>query len=256
VERTPCQCRTAFAPTFSPVNRALRSAAAGRWRDIARRPSNSSRAEKFAAAGSRPASGEVELSAREIKRGLRLALLQDRAALMASHADTARLAIRDRYLAAFDPPPGTVVSAFWPMPGELDLRPLLDALHARGCVCALPVVAGRQAPLLFRSWEPGVVLVTSRFGIAEPGPDRPEVRPQHTLVPLLAFDDEGYRLGYGGGFYDRTLAALRSDGAGPLVAIGVGLEAQRRPTLPREPFDERLDWLVTEEGVTRVAGQV
>ena len=104
------------------------------------------------------------------------------------------LAVRDQYLAAFSPPPGTVISAFWAMAGELDLRPLLEALHARGCVCALPVVVARHAPLEFRSWEPGVELVTSRFGIAEPGPERPVVRPQHSLVPLLAFDDDGYRL--------------------------------------------------------------
>ena len=194
----------------------------------------------------------VEQGPRETKRALRQALLQDRAAMMAAHADTARLAIRDRYLSSFEPPAGTVVSAFWPMPGELDLRPLLEALHARGCVCGLPVVVARNSPLVFRSWEPGVTLITSRFGISEPGPERPAVRPQHALVPLLAFDDDGYRLGYGGGFYDRTLAALRHDGAGPVVAIGVGLEAQRRPSLPREPFDARLDWLVTDEAVRRM----
>lgn len=191
----------------------------------------------------------MELSAPDTKRALRRVLLQDRDSVMAAHAETARLAIRDRYLSAFEPAPGTVVSAFWPMAGELDLRPLLEALHARGCVCGLPVVVGRDVPLVFRAWEPGVTLVTSRFGIAEPASDRPVVRPQHALVPLLAVDDEGYRLGYGGGFYDRTLALLRGDGAAPLVAIGVGLEAQRRPALPREPFDERLDWLVTEEAV-------
>jgi 5-formyltetrahydrofolate cyclo-ligase len=193
----------------------------------------------------------VALSAPETKRALRQTLLEDRAQTMAAHAGTARLALRDRYLAAFQPRAGMVVSAFWPMPGELDLRPLLEALHARGCVCALPVVVSRHAPLVFRTWEPGVALVTSRFGIAEPGAERPEARPEHALVPLLAFDDEGYRLGYGGGFYDRTLAALRADVAGPFVAIGVGLEAQRRPSLPREPFDQRLDWLVTEQAVIR-----
>ena len=90
----------------------------------------------------------MELSPRETKRALRRALLQDRTSLMVAHAGPARLAIRDRYLAAFDPPPGTVVSAFWPMPGELDLRPLLEALHARGCVCALPVVIGPNTPLV------------------------------------------------------------------------------------------------------------
>jgi 5-formyltetrahydrofolate cyclo-ligase len=191
----------------------------------------------------------VDVTAQAAKRALRGSLLEDRAPLMAAHAGTARLAIRDRYLTAFDPPPGTIVSAFWPMPGEIDLRPLLEALHARGCVCALPVVVGRNLPLVFRSWEPGVALVTSRFGIAEPGPERVELRPHHALVPLLAFDDDGYRLGYGGGFYDRTIAGWRAQGAGTLLAIGIGLEAQRRPSLPREPFDERLDWLVTEEAV-------
>ena len=194
----------------------------------------------------------MELSPPEVKRALRQTLLEDRAMLMAAHAGSARLAIRDRYFASFDPQPDTVVSAFWPTPGELDLRPLLEALHARGCVCALPVVVARNTPLVFRSWVPDTPLVTSRFGIAEPGPERPAVRPQQALVPLLAFDDDGYRLGYGGGFYDRTLAALRADGAGPLLAIGVGLEAQRRPSLPREAFDARLDWLLTEEGVWRV----
>jgi len=172
--------------------------------------------------------------------------------MMAGQPASAPLAVRDRYLAEFSPPPGTVVSAFWAMPGELDLRPLLEALHARGCICALPVVVARNTPLEFRSWEPGVALVTSRFGISEPGPERPVVRPRHSLVPLLAFDDDGFRLGYGGGFYDRTLAGLRADGAGPFLAIGAALAAQRHATLPREPFDARLDALVTESGVQRL----
>lgn len=186
-----------------------------------------------------------------MKRALRQALLAQRSAVIAAQPASAPLAVRDHYLAAFAPPPGAVVSAFWPMPGELDLRPLLEALHERGCICALPVVAARNAPLTFRSWEPGAPLVTSRFGIAEPGPESPVVRPQHSLVPLLAFDGDGFRLGYGGGFYDRTLAALRADGAGPYIAIGAALAGQEHPQLPREPFDERLDALVIETGVRR-----
>jgi 5-formyltetrahydrofolate cyclo-ligase len=182
---------------------------------------------------------------------LRQALLKQRPAIMQGQPASGPLAVRDHYLAAFDPPPGTVVSAFWPMPGELDLRPLLEAAHARGCVCALPVVAARNAPLVFRSWEPGVELVVSKFGISEPGSDRPVVRPQHSLVPLLAYDDDGFRLGYGGGFYDRTLAALRTDGAGPFLAIGAALSVQAHARLPREPFDEALDALVTELGARR-----
>jgi 5-formyltetrahydrofolate cyclo-ligase len=240
MERRLCQRRPGGEATISGEKPGIQGRRPEPSGQIARSPRISS-----------PVSNGVERSARDTKRALRRALLQDRAAVMAAHAGTARLAIRDRYLTAFDPPAGTVVSAFWPMPGELDLRPLLEALHARGCVCALPVVVGRDVPLEFRRWEPGTALVTSRFGIAEPAADRPVVRPQHALVPLLAFDDEGYRLGYGGGFYDRTLAMLRADGSGQLLAIGVGLEAQRRPALPREPFDERLDRLVTDEAVTQ-----
>jgi 5-formyltetrahydrofolate cyclo-ligase len=192
------------------------------------------------------------VTARDDKRRLRATLLAQRPLLMAGRMREAGLAVGERYLAAFTPVPGMAVSAFWPMDAELDLRPVLEALHARGCICALPVVMGRDRPLEFRSWEPGVAFTTSRFGVAEPGPERPVVRPDHVLIPLLAFDDDGYRLGYGGGFYDRTLAALRRDGRGPLLAIGVGLAAQRVPALPREPFDARLDWIVTDEAVVRV----
>jgi 5-formyltetrahydrofolate cyclo-ligase len=170
---------------------------------------------------------------------------------MASQPASAALAVRDHYFAAFTPPEGTVVSAFWPMPGELDLRPLLEALHARGCVCALPVVVAARTPLLFRSWAPDVELVPSRFGILEPGPDRPIVRPRQALVPLLAYDDDGFRLGYGGGFYDLTLAGLRADRSEPFLAIGAALAAQRHRMLPREAFDEPLDALVTDHGVVR-----
>ena len=191
------------------------------------------------------------MTPREEKQALRRTLLAQRPAIMAAQPASAPLAVRDHYLAAFAPAPGTIVSAFWPMPGELDLRPVLEALHARGCVCALPVVVGRHAPLVFRSWEPGAALVTSRFGISEPGPERPVVRPQQSLVPLLAFDADGFRLGYGGGFYDRTLAALRADGAGAFVAIGAALSVLEHPTLPREPFDERLDAVALESGIRR-----
>jgi 5-formyltetrahydrofolate cyclo-ligase len=206
-------------------------------------------AEYSARAAASTTSGGVTV--RDDKRTLRQQLLARRPAMIASRPPGAWPTLRDRYLAAFDPAPGLVVSAFWPMDDELDLRPLLDALHARGCICALPVVIRGGQPLEFRSWEPGTQLAPSRFGVAEPGPERPTVRPDHALVPLLAFDDGGYRLGYGGGFYDRTLAMLRADGRG-LVAIGVGLAAQRVPALPREPFDARLDWILTETSLTRV----
>ena len=186
----------------------------------------------------------MELSAAEAKRALRRSLLRDRAAMMAAHAGSARLAIRDRYLTAFEPPPGTVVSAFWPMPGELDLRPLLEAVHARGCVCALPVVVARHAPLVFRAWEPGVTLVTSRFGIAEPGPERAGRAAAATRWCRCSRSTMRATAS--------AMAAASTTARWPRCAT-TGRDRSWRsawastpsavPSLPREPFDERLDWL-------------
>ncbi len=194
-----------------------------------------------------------------IKRQARATALADRAALTA-RLDTAAAAraIAGHVLAAFEPRPGTVVSAFWPVRDELDLRDLLHALHARGCVCALPVVTAKATPLTFRQWEPGLELVVSSFGIPEPGPDRPVVVPDVSLVPLLAFDADGYRLGYGGGFYDRTLALHRAAAAagerGPYVAAGVGFSGLRVQHVPHDQHDQQLDWMITEAGAVRCRG--
>ena len=167
-----------------------------------------------------------------MKRALRQALLAQRPAVMAAQPASAPLAVRDHYLAAFAPPPGAVVSAFWPMPGELDLRPLLEALHARGCICALPVVV-TNAPLMFRSWEPGAPLVTSRFGIARSlGPSaRSSARSTRSS---RCSRSTATASALATGLYDCTLAALRADGAGPYVAIGAALAVQEHPQLPRE----------------------
>ena len=118
----------------------------------------------------------MDLSPRETKRALRNALLQDRAAAMASHAGPARLAIRDRYLTAFDPPAGMVVSAFWPMPEELDLRPLLEALHARGCVCALPVVVGRRPACAGRRFRSALLCREAKPARGEQGDEQQKER--------------------------------------------------------------------------------
>ena len=141
------------------------------------------------------------------------------------------------------------VSGYWPVGGELDLRPLLRALHERGFVCALPVVVAPGASLAFRRWEPAMVLKTARFGLRQPPAQAPPVTPEVVLAPLLAFDPEGHRLGQGGGYYDRTLAALRR--AGPVVAVGIAFAAQRVERVPRGDGDERLDWIVTEAAATR-----
>ena len=135
-------------------------------------------------------------------------------------------------------------SGYWPMRDEIDVRPLMRRLGAAGWRFALPVVLGAGRPLLFRSWSEGDVLVQAAFGQFEPAVHRPVVTPDLLLVPLLAFDRRGGRLGYGGGFYDRTLAALRA--AGAPIAMGVGYAGQERDSVPQGPHDQRLDWVLTE----------
>jgi 5-formyltetrahydrofolate cyclo-ligase len=135
-----------------------------------------------------------------------------------------------------------VIAGFWPLPGEIDLRPLLHALHALGRVVVLPVTPPRGRPLTFRVWAPGAPMAQGRFGTMHP--DGPEAAPGLLLVPLLAFDRAGRRLGYGGGYYDRTLAAL--PGA---VAVGCGFAALELDAVPAGPYDARLDMVATERGV-------
>ncbi|MDP6708765.1 MAG: 5-formyltetrahydrofolate cyclo-ligase [Alphaproteobacteria bacterium] len=138
------------------------------------------------------------------------------------------------------------ISAYWPLGGEFDPRPLLHDFHRAGRVCLLPVVRASGKPLIFRRWEPDTELVMRDYGVLTPPPSAPAERPDLLLVPLLAFDGDGYRLGYGGGYYDRTLAALRSDGRQPPLAVGLAFAGQEVLRVPRGPGDEPLDWIVTE----------
>lgn len=140
------------------------------------------------------------------------------------------------------PPDGSVVAGFWPLPGEIDITPLLYALVSRGNVVALPVTPGRGEKLTFRRWQPGAVLVPGRFGTQHP--EGPELLPDLLLVPLLAFDRAGRRLGYGAGYYDRTLAGL--PGA---PAIGCAFAAQEMNEVPAGPNDVRLTAVATERGI-------
>ena len=166
-------------------------------------------------------------------------------------AETAGRAVGDRVLAAVEFPPGCAVSAYWPMGSELDVRPLIHTLHDWGHAVGLPVIVGRGRPLVFRAWRPGLAMAPGGFGTQVPGPDRPEVCPAVLLVPLLAFDRAGYRLGYGGGFYDRTLAGLRA--AGPVCAVGLAYAGQELREVPRDAYDQRLDWIVTDTEAIRTA---
>lgn len=145
-----------------------------------------------------------------------------------------------------EPAPGLIVSAYWPMRGEPDLRPLIERLTARGARCALPVVAERAGPLEFRAWAPGERLERGVWNIPVPAAGAALV-PNVVLAPVVAFDRECYRLGYGGGYFDRTLAALTH----PPRVLGVGYALAAIPTIYPQPHDVPMEAVVTEEGVTR-----
>jgi 5-formyltetrahydrofolate cyclo-ligase len=145
--------------------------------------------------------------------------------------------------------PGSVVAGYWPIATEIDDRPLLARLHDRGCVCALPIVVARGAPLAFRRWAPLDDVEPGEHETWQPPASAPEVVPDVVVVPLVAFDADGWRLGQGVGYYDRTLQALRA--AGPVVAIGMAYAAQRFGAVPHGPLDQPLDWLLSEQGLAR-----
>ena len=147
--------------------------------------------------------------------------------------------------------PGAIVSGFSAIGDEIDPGPLMQRLHEEGYGLALPVMQGKGRPLLFRRFRPGDVLAETMWGIREPLPSAPEVFPDVVLTPLLAFDNAGYRVGYGGGFYDRSLAALRS--VKPVLAIGLAYDEQRIDAVPHLDYDERLDWVLTPSGPLRCA---
>lgn len=134
----------------------------------------------------------------------------------------------------------------WPIRNEYDARHLMKTLRGRGALTALPVVVAPRTPLIFREWHPGVRLQLGALDIAYPA-DSAEVVPQALLVPMNGWDGAGYRLGYGAGFFDRTLAGL----APGTLAIGIGYEMARMETIHPQPWDVPLDWVVTERGAYR-----
>jgi 5-formyltetrahydrofolate cyclo-ligase len=151
-------------------------------------------------------------------------------------------ALARHVLEELPPPAGVAVSGFWPLPGEIDIRPLLEALFARGHAVLLPETPKRGNPLIFRHWHPGCAMVRERFGTLRP---EGEIGvPGVLYVPLLAFDRQGRRLGYGGGYYDRTLAGL--EGA---VAVGCAFAVQELDEVPAGDYDARLSAIATERGI-------
>ena len=158
-------------------------------------------------------------------------------------------AARDHALAAGLFSGAGIVAGYRPIRTELDPTPLMTALSRQGTRLCVPVIEGEGRPLAFREWTLETAMVPGAFGAEIPA-EGAWLTPDALIVPLVGFDAGGWRLGYGGGFYDRTLARLRA-GRGA-VAVGLAYAAQRMEAVPREPTDARLDAVVTEAGVIRL----
>lgn len=135
------------------------------------------------------------------------------------------------------------IAGYWPMRNEIDPRPVLEDLHRQGIAICLPVVGAKDTPLSFRLWQPDTAMIDGAYGAQIPAVAA-QAEPDALIVPLLAFDTSGHRLGYGGGYYDRTLQALRRQRR--IYAIGFAYGAQMTADLPVGPYDQRLDVVITE----------
>jgi 5-formyltetrahydrofolate cyclo-ligase len=183
----------------------------------------------------------------EEKRALRARMLACRTTLVGAERARAASALAGRGLEFLGAISRTaIISGFASLPEELDAGPLLERLAADGFRLALPALQGKGRPLVFRAWAPGDAMDSGTWGIAEPKTDKAVVEPDILLVPLLAFDRQGWRLGYGGGFYDRTLERLR--GLEPAVAVGLAYDQQQVDAVPHLDYDQRLDWVLTPSG--------
>jgi 5-formyltetrahydrofolate cyclo-ligase len=182
----------------------------------------------------------------DAKRHARRSAEQRRAAAHAAAGPLAAGALAAGGLAFLEARAFGIVSGFTSFRTEIDVIPLLARLASDGWGTALPVVAADRAPLIFRRWIPGEPTFPGRFGIPVPHEAAGEILPDVLLVPMLAFDRAGFRLGYGGGFYDRTVAWLRQ--MKPVVAVGIAYAAQEVAAVPRGRYDQPLDWIMTELG--------
>lgn len=183
---------------------------------------------------------------RHLKRGLRAAALARRDGLDAEWRIEASLGMAD-LAGAIGVEPGQVVSGFWPMRSEVDVRPLMFALRERGGRLTLPAILDRQT-IVFRELLRGAALVDMGFGTAGPGPEAEVLEPELMLVPMAAFDRRGHRIGYGAGYYDRAIGRLRASGRHPRL-VGIAFDCQQVDVVPDEAHDVRLDAIVTESGL-------
>jgi len=195
----------------------------------------------------------ADLALAAAKTALRLEARARRKGLMIQHPEADWLAADQApaMLATLGLRREGVVAIYKALGAEIDPRPLGEGLRKLGWRTALPAVEAQDAPLTFRQWTPGEPLAKDLTDLAAPLPSAPEVRPDLVIVPLLAFDRAGGRLGQGGGFYDRTLEALRGDGPAPPF-VGFAYAGQEIAQVPSEPHDQTLDGILTEAGYIAV----
>ncbi len=178
------------------------------------------------------------------KSAIRAAALAARAATSAPEASAFAARLANIGLALARECGARTISAYWPIGDEVSTLPLLDALDEAGFSVALPVTGRIGEALIFRQWRRGDVMERGRMGIPTPSADAALLVPDMLFVPLAAFDRGGHRIGYGAGFYDRSLAALREHGR--VTAVGIAYAAQEVPAVPHEAHDQSLDRIVTE----------
>jgi 5-formyltetrahydrofolate cyclo-ligase len=189
---------------------------------------------------------DSDKSPEPLKAVLRRAAIERRDALPPAERLAAAQAIAEQGLPVAIVP-GIIVSGFSPLKSEISPLPLLRRLADAGASLALPAVVGRGRPLIMRAWSFGAPLVSGVWGIREPPADAPELFPDILIVPLLAFDRCGHRIGYGAGYYDMTISRLRAMKA--ILAIGIAFAAQEIAVVPATPRDARLDLVLTEHGI-------
>jgi 5-formyltetrahydrofolate cyclo-ligase len=182
------------------------------------------------------------------KSALRASVLALRDAMPAASRQAAAETIAARGLPV-EVKPGAIVSGFMPMKTEINPLPLLRRLADAGALLALPCIDGRGKPLIMRAWKFGDEFKAGQWGIREPLPAAPEAAPDIVLVPLACFDRAGNRIGYGAGYYDMTLHALRARKS--VIAIGIAFAAQEIPHVPATERDERLNFVLTENEVIK-----
>ena len=191
----------------------------------------------------------LAVMSRDLKKDLRRETLARRDALDALWRIEASMEMAEAARDRIDFDPGSVVSGFWPMRSEVDVRPLMFALREKGARLCLPAILDKTT-IIFRELVRGAALVDMGFGTAGPGEEAEILDPSIMLVPLAAFDSRGHRIGYGAGYYDRAIARLQAKGIEPRL-IGIAFDCQEVGRVPDEPHDAILQEILTESGLRR-----